>query len=492
MKILKEAYTRDEIKQRVVDTRNIISALQDSLSILQSSLLDADPSVDKDECDKLARYTRTYEIDIEDMMKDFSDDFESFLIDKEEEEDFEDDYEYEDEEEVVEESLKESWGLPNYQYEVWYTSSSGNDKLLGASDSFANIEDMAVRQMDKILSSPWEDKIDKSDIAKSFRIIDTKINREIKSDKLEDHREEALEMLLESAKKSLVESEEDIELIRKVSEPLSNELDELEGDRDEFYVTWNFGLDGQGNITASVDVNPHPRFNHDPQKIEEIKAKVESAFEHNGFKLDDNFKENPGKTLFGAIHYQIKKSADNLNESASAGSVEDFLKKMEGKSKAEAEKIVRQAKGNPNADKAYRRYLGLTEDAVKTSDGKWAYAVQPHKIDMDLYDIRFIDGGAKASSKRFETYDDAVKFIKKNAKNNNWIVAQQTELKDKSDKLTNFGKKIASAGINEDTEKIKDGKWTNKGDTGETHGTFATKKEADAQRRAMFANGFKG
>lgn len=403
MKILKEAYTRDEIKQRVVDTRNIISALQDSLSILQSSLLDADPSADEEECSKLARYTRTYEIDIEDMMKDFSDDFESFLVEKEEEEDFEDDYEYEDEE-VVEESLKESWGLPNYQYEVWYTSSSGNDKLLGASDSFANIEDMAVRQMDKILSSPFEDKIDKTDIAKSFRIIDTKIKREIKSDKLEDHREEALEMLLESAKKSLVESEEDIELIRKVSEPLSNELDELEGDRDEFYVTWNFGLDGQGNVTAGVDVNPHPRFNHDPQKIEEIKAKVESAFEHNGFKLDDNFKENPGKTLFGAIHYQIKKSADNLNESASVGSVEDFLKKMEGKSKAEAEKIVRQAKGNPNADKAYQKYLELTED----------------------------------------------------------------------------------------TEKIKDGKWVNKGDTGETHGTFATKKEADAQRRAMFADGFKG
>lgn len=115
MKILKEAYTRDEIKQRVVDTRNIISALQDSLSILQSSLLDADPSADEEECSKLARYTRTYEIDIEDMMKDFSDDFESFLVEKEEEEDFEDDYEYEDEE-VVEESLKESWGLPNYQY----------------------------------------------------------------------------------------------------------------------------------------------------------------------------------------------------------------------------------------------------------------------------------------------------------------------------------------------------------------------------------------
>ena len=46
--------------------------------------------------------------------------------------------------------------------------------------------------------------------------------------------------------------------------------------------------------------------------------------------------------------------------------------------------------------------------------------------------------------------------------------------------------------LDEDTVKTKSGKWVNKGDTGETHGEFKTKKEADAQRRAMFASGFKG
>lgn len=46
--------------------------------------------------------------------------------------------------------------------------------------------------------------------------------------------------------------------------------------------------------------------------------------------------------------------------------------------------------------------------------------------------------------------------------------------------------------IKEDTIKKKNGKWTNKGDSGEEHGTFKTKKEADAQRKAMFANGYKG
>lgn len=43
--------------------------------------------------------------------------------------------------------------------------------------------------------------------------------------------------------------------------------------------------------------------------------------------------------------------------------------------------------------------------------------------------------------------------------------------------------------LKEDTIKTSDGKWTNKGKEG-THGKFNTKKEADAQRRAMFARGY--
>jgi len=44
--------------------------------------------------------------------------------------------------------------------------------------------------------------------------------------------------------------------------------------------------------------------------------------------------------------------------------------------------------------------------------------------------------------------------------------------------------------IEEDTVK-QGNSWTNKGKEG-THGTFKTKKQADAQRKAMFANGYKG
>ena len=43
----------------------------------------------------------------------------------------------------------------------------------------------------------------------------------------------------------------------------------------------------------------------------------------------------------------------------------------------------------------------------------------------------------------------------------------------------------------EGTIKKSNGKWTNRGKNGE-HGEFTTKKDADAQRKAMYANGYKG
>lgn len=46
--------------------------------------------------------------------------------------------------------------------------------------------------------------------------------------------------------------------------------------------------------------------------------------------------------------------------------------------------------------------------------------------------------------------------------------------------------------LSEDTVKKSNGKWTNRGDTGEEHGEFKTKKKADAQRKAMYARGYKG
>jgi len=49
-----------------------------------------------------------------------------------------------------------------------------------------------------------------------------------------------------------------------------------------------------------------------------------------------------------------------------------------------------------------------------------------------------------------------------------------------------------SCNVKADTVKKNNGKWVNRGDTGKEHGEFDTKKEADAQRRAMYATGYKG
>lgn len=58
--------------------------------------------------------------------------------------------------------------------------------------------------------------------------------------------------------------------------------------------------------------------------------------------------------------------------------------------------------------------------------------------------------------------------------------------------LDDFMEEIDYEELQEDTVKTKNGKWTNRGDDGEEHGEFKTKKEADAQRKAMYAQGFRG
>lgn len=59
-----------------------------------------------------------------------------------------------------------------------------------------------------------------------------------------------------------------------------------------------------------------------------------------------------------------------------------------------------------------------------------------------------------------------------------------------TDKLSGYLLRYLDESLNEDTVK-QGNKWVNKGKEG-THGKFNTKKQADAQRKAMFANGYKG
>ena len=55
--------------------------------------------------------------------------------------------------------------------------------------------------------------------------------------------------------------------------------------------------------------------------------------------------------------------------------------------------------------------------------------------------------------------------------------------------LKELQSKVLDKPLKEDTVK-QNGKWVNKGKEG-THGKFKTKKQADAQRKAMFANGYR-
>ena len=265
----------------------------------------------------------------------------------------------------------------------------------------------------------------------------------------------------------------------------------------------------------------------------------------------------------------------NLKE-ASLGSVEDFFKKMEGKSKAEAEKIVKQAKGNPNADKAYQKYLKsskeVTEDLVDY-DSFWDIAKADHKEAYSLYEdyINFLKRfdpfyiGFESTEEQEESWNSFLNdfeegYVESYIEPLNWLeqhltnestrkraselkkrfekvyrtnfVGEGAELTEDNDKTNfNIGEKVKyhemgfsgwvfatiksikgnkvdlrtqygfeetgvpmqyleKIELTEDTEKVKTGKWVNKGKEG-THGTFKTKKAADAQRKAMFANGFK-
>ena len=80
----------------------------------------------------------------------------------------------------------------------------------------------------------------------------------------------------------------------------------------------------------------------------------------------------------------------------------------------------------------------------------------------------------------FNTLDAAKAYIDK------YIIPKKGKIKIKYGDEVHFE---LDAELLEDTKKIKDHKWVNKGKAG-THGTFTTKKDADAQRRAMFANGY--
>lgn len=94
------------------------------------------------------------------------------------------------------------------------------------------------------------------------------------------------------------------------------------------------------------------------------------------------------------------------------------------------------------------------------------------KLEDLIYELNNAVRGANSGAKTFDELADYVDVLAGNL----------------SDMAHDIRSEYGGGELEEDTIKQGD-KWVNKGKEG-THGSFKTKKEADAQRRAMFANKF--
>ena len=142
-------------------------------------------------------------------------------------------------------------------------------------------------------------------------------------------------------------------------------------------------------------------------------------------------------------------------------------------------KKVAKVKDSIQSADAFRKLAKeFLKDGSLTADEfsklKEAFNEHPSEINYKGYIIKFgRDGRAVILNKDF-------KIVKND-------IGSEEEGREFIDSL----QECANKELQEDTVKIRNGKWTNQGDSGKTHGTFRTKKEADAQRKAMYANGFK-
>ena len=131
----------------------------------------------------------------------------------------------------------------------------------------------------------------------------------------------------------------------------------------------------------------------------------------------------------------------------------------------------------------------LSYDWVQLSNGPYEITIVPYgEIEEDEEDFIIDENGNEITSK-----EEARKWLRKQtAKYSNTHAFPSSIKKILNALIDKFGNTYFwfKEGINEDTIKTKKG-WVNKGKEG-THGTFKTKKAADAQRKAMFAQGYRG
>lgn len=328
--------------------------------------------------------------------------------------------------------------------------------------------------------------------------------------------------------------QEDINLI----EPLIDFFDELESNYKDVCmgITWNFGRRKSDNkMTAGVDVYLKGDFDNEDsedywlKKDEELLDRIRDYLPDYGFRFDDSlgYDKDPWKEhMFGdGYHTQIIEDVieESLNESnEEKPSKEQFI----------AYCIIQHSgiTNMFNVDKVieasdYVLDIPLTKENILYIYSHYSelldeyHGFNPNMFKSEIYDVRdsygmstddydeslneswvlFFDedGINHAGSDGAHKFNLSPKIIERKIKSSdyhlpNWaesyiILSDSQFHKMDYDEIEKYHKRYGKT-LNEDTVK-QDGKWVNKGKEG-THGKFKTKKEADAQRKAMFANGF--
>lgn len=121
----------------------------------------------------------------------------------------------------------------------------------------------------------------------------------------------------------------------------------------------------------------------------------------------------------------------------------------------------------------YDIYSDAEEDIENANDA-WI-----HEADFED-ELEALDGDYDALYEKFVKESGGFKPYR--------VIDEEGVVSDTDDDAPEGFSSIVEESLTEDTIK-QDGKWVNKGKEG-THGEFKTKKEADAQRRAMYANGY--
>ena len=127
-------------------------------------------------------------------------------------------------------------------------------------------------------------------------------------------------------------------------------------------------------------------------------------------------------------------------------------------------------------------------DEIETSE-----TFEEDTIHKSIYTIDYVDntGASFKDHIKASSEEDALKKFNKKSKN---FVNGVRKIKGHPyiDYLDDDASYDEIDDFTEDTVRKSNDKWTNRGDGGEEHGEFNTKSKADAQRKAMFAKGYKG